>query len=982
MIVAERYRWLLLACALANLETARADERNVKEVVVGGVSAPLKVGAREITVESGTDLRVIQTHGSYFLVDFAGRQGWIHRNQVRAAGAIPEFGQRPYPLATIVGRDSPSVIRLALARSPSTLIHNLQISGRDQEILDHESDLLTYAAKGPIHGTPLIGQLASVRAARGELAKAQRQFHEVAQDASNQLSTSQPPPEALRFFGDPRVSVAQMLGAAGWCLANAGDPRAGERYLRQASEWIEQNIPAKDSSILDERLHVWRADVALRNGDLRVAELELSRAARRRSSHESFIFAPRPGPQDPGLEGSGGYQEAVQAILHFALGEPEKSARAAAAALSQSLRGALNPGKYPDAYLEIRVREKPDFQSGDNYDSTFPLNVALSVARRAQNNLANHDPLAEWLLNSKAMQEMALRTQLRAYREIATGGERSLSSLLAGQSPPPSLAELRVARGLTADFALRHVAIDELDDLRREFEGLRAASLEMTAPRLPQLFVVPQEITKQYYRGVYDYLRPRDKGDEQRDPAQVGRDKRAVKDWLDQEISRKWVAAAQVKKSLYEGQAILTIVKHRDLNLEQLGGGYRWQRERYAAALLTKNGETVYADLGVAEDIDLEVSRIREGIAGVTPQVIQRAFDERQETRKLRALMRPLAERLLAPFQKTLGTTRELILQPDGSLWLLPWPALPWSDSEMLIDRFAIRLSDGSRSHWGDEFEPDIHVPDDAKTPVPPRGPPLLIGDPDFAISTEVVRESERRLLDRTLDKPLIEAARRGMSLLPKAQRLDFSRAEVEAIAPLVEKYTGETPRVFLGQDAIEGIFHKHVNPRILVISSHGFFLSTPSIPDQRSVIPVRDPTMRCGLLLAGSDTRDELPVYRETDGVLTGYEASCLDLRDTELVVLSACDTGVGSVKAFEGVRGLRQAFLAAGAKSVVSTLWQVPDRDSQLIVTEFFQRLAGGEARAEALRSSQLKRIRERRERWGDAHPFFWCAWTVTER
>jgi CHAT domain-containing protein len=181
----------------------------------------------------------------------------------------------------------------------------------------------------------------------------------------------------------------------------------------------------------------------------------------------------------------------------------------------------------------------------------------------------------------------------------------------------------------------------------------------------------------------------------------------------------------------------------------------------------------------------------------------------------------------------------------------------------------------------------------------------------------------------------------------------------------------------WLGAAAVEGRLKDCRSPGILHLATHGFFLADqPRDPNQNLHDPgtlpasadggagrlfrarLENPLLRSRLALAGVNTwlRQGSPPAEAEDGLLTAEDVTGLDLLDTELVVLSACETGLGEVHVGEGVFGLRRAFVLAGAQTLVMSLWKVPDRQTQELMEQFYQRLLAGQPRAEALRQAQL--------------------------
>jgi CHAT domain-containing protein len=133
-------------------------------------------------------------------------------------------------------------------------------------------------------------------------------------------------------------------------------------------------------------------------------------------------------------------------------------------------------------------------------------------------------------------------------------------------------------------------------------------------------------------------------------------------------------------------------------------------------------------------------------------------------------------------------------------------------------------------------------------------------------------------------------------------------------------------------------------------------------------IVRVANPLLRSGLALAGANQGKN----GEEDGILTALEAAGLNLWGTQLVVLSACDTGVGEVRNGDGVYGLRRALILAGVESQIMSLWPVADTSTRDLMTGYYNALQQGEGRNEALRRVQLQMLQNKDRQ----HPFYWAS------
>jgi MYXO-CTERM domain-containing protein len=201
-------------------------------------------------------------------------------------------------------------------------------------------------------------------------------------------------------------------------------------------------------------------------------------------------------------------------------------------------------------------------------------------------------------------------------------------------------------------------------------------------------------------------------------------------------------------------------------------------------------------------------------------------------------------------------------------------------------------------------------------------------------------------------------------------QDLPGTGAEAKAIG-------AELPgaKVLLGAEATEEALKAERHPRILHVASHGFFLPAQEEmagEEGSGEITLENPLLRAGVALASANQ----PVLGEEDGILTALEASGLDLYGTKLVVLSACETGVGEASNGEGVYGLRRALVMAGAQTQVMSLWKISDEGTRELMVGYYKRLMQGGGRSEAMRQVALGMLANPKRK----HPYYWASFIVS--
>ncbi|WP_306819240.1 CHAT domain-containing tetratricopeptide repeat protein [Archangium lipolyticum] len=380
---------------------------------------------------------------------------------------------------------------------------------------------------------------------------------------------------------------------------------------------------------------------------------------------------------------------------------------------------------------------------------------------------------------------------------------------------------------------------------------------------------------------------------------------------------------------------------------------------RYLALVLLPNATIRTVDLGPAAAIDQAASTFRDALAS--------------SDAAWQSPAQALYSLAFRPLRPLLGNVRHLFLSPDGQLNLVPFAALH-NGKGPLVDSFHFTYLTSGKDL--------LPRPQD----IAPSRSLVVLADPDFGASPStapVAQQQQPALALRSASTERFFSSLRADLAERTWVPLPGTRQEAEAIQQLLPQ-----AQLFLGVEASKQRLLTLPTPGVLHLATHGFFLedSASASPEaSRAVVHsgglsgdsstqhLPDPLLRSGLILSGASAQQP---HSPDSSLVTALELAGLDLWGTELVVLSACETGRGDVKLGQGVYGLRRALISAGAETVVSSLWKVNDDTTRQLMQGYYRHLLAGEPRVSALRAAMLEL------RQAHPHPYAWAPFIALGR
>lgn len=408
---------------------------------------------------------------------------------------------------------------------------------------------------------------------------------------------------------------------------------------------------------------------------------------------------------------------------------------------------------------------------------------------------------------------------------------------------------------------------------------------------------------------------------------------------IEQTLSKK-VSSFKSEIGLKEidSKAISKLLKDDELYID-----YAYTEKNYYIFTIDKNGLIGFYK------IDEHNSRIIDNSVHEFHKYLESFYKEtiHNDTNKSKEILKILFTKALhEPIGNIINNYKTFIISTDGALRLLPFEAMINFDNKYLIENKNISyIPSGKEFIRLSQYDTSKNLNNIS-----------VFANPDFNFKSNIEKNSniENKNILPNSSRSLINKSLFKMHF----SKLPGTEEELHIIRKILDGNITEYSNI----NANESNLLKVSSPKILHIATHGFFLNDDTLPN---------PMLKSGIALSSANFSAK---NGKDEGIVTSLKLSGLNLKGTELVVLSACETGVVDINSTDNVSGLNKAFIQAGASNVIMSLWAVSDKETKELMSDFYENTKITKDYALALKSSKLNMIKK------DLHPYYWAPFIIS--
>ena len=426
------------------------------------------------------------------------------------------------------------------------------------------------------------------------------------------------------------------------------------------------------------------------------------------------------------------------------------------------------------------------------------------------------------------------------------------------------------------------------------------------------------------------------------------------------------IKLTDVQKNLEKDEIAIEFVSFRLFNK-------KWTDSTVYAAYILNKYDSVPVFVPLCEEKQLQ--KLFDSAGRTATDMVSKFYRGLEiKNKNVSSLGKELYKLVWYPLEPYLKGVKKISYSPAGKLYSIAFQALPVDSTTILMDKYELQQYTSTRQ---------VALRNSENTTTKPKNI-TLFGNASFTMdSLQLVKQKADKKEKENVSTSIYTLQKRS-SDNNTWNNLPGTADEVNKIKHLFDSNQINTKSFIQTAASEENLKALNGNsPQILHIATHGFFLPEPDKKkkengfDQGNTYTLADdPLLRSGLILAGGNYAwsGKTPIDGVEDGIATAYEISQLNLSNTELVVLSACETALGDIKGSEGVFGLQRAFKMAGVKKMIVSLWQVPDKETAELMTAFYSCWINGKTINESFSQAQA----DMRKKYS---PFYWAAFVLVE-